>query len=252
VSRPSATPTGPFVVRTVDETGSTNADLLAEARAGAPHGTVLVAHHQTAGRGRLGRTWSAPPGSALLCSVLVRPPRGAPVHGALWAVGLAARQACAEVAGVEAELKWPNDLLVGERKLAGVLAEAAAVDGGGSAIVVGIGLNCTWPDPPADVAEHAVALNQVCGRPVLPADVLAAFLDALAPLLQEWADDPAALRARYRDSLGTIGQDVVAAVAGGEVVGRAIDVTDEGALVVSTDAGEVVVSAGDVHRLRPS
>src|SRR5690349_5822405 len=130
VSAPAATPSWgggwpePFRVAHVAETGSTNADLVAAARAGEPAGAVLVADHQTAGRGRLVRAWQAPPGSALLCSILLRPRPGTVVHGAVWSVALAAREACRRLAGVAPDLKWPNDLLWDGRKLAGVLAEA--------------------------------------------------------------------------------------------------------------------------------
>ena len=112
----------------VAETGSTNADLLTAARAGAPSGTVLVADHQTAGRGRLGRQWHAPPGSSLLASILFHEPGRTALHRYTQAVGVAAVEACRSTAGVTAALKWPNDLLVGERKLAGVLAESAPID----------------------------------------------------------------------------------------------------------------------------
>ena len=117
-------------VRWVAETGSTNADLLALARDGAPEGIVLVADHQTAGRGRLGRTWEAPPGASLLVSVLLRPP-AAVADAVTMAAGVAMADAVDEVAGVHARLKWPNDLVVAvdgptadDRKLAGILAEA--------------------------------------------------------------------------------------------------------------------------------
>ena len=102
-------------VEQVAETGSTNDDLVAAARHGAPSGTVLVTDHQTAGRGRLGRRWEAPPGASLLVSVLVRPSAAAAqrLHGATQAVGLSAQAACADVAGFRPDLKWPNDLLVG-------------------------------------------------------------------------------------------------------------------------------------------
>src|SRR5213078_4741069 len=106
----------------LDSTNRLAADL---ARAGAPEGVVVVADHQTAGRGRLGRTWVAPPGSSVLMSVVLRP-TVAPErrHVVTLALALAARDACVEVTGVMPDLKWPNDLLVTERKLAGILAEA--------------------------------------------------------------------------------------------------------------------------------
>ena len=106
-------------------TASTNTVALEAAAAGEPEGYVVVADHQTAGRGRLGRAWVAPPGTALLVSVLLRPPP-ATAHLAVSALSCAAAAACERVAGVTPVLKWPNDLLAGDRKLGGVLAETVA------------------------------------------------------------------------------------------------------------------------------
>src|SRR5580698_1491786 len=114
---------GQWEVRRFEQVDSTNTYLRAEARLGAPEGVVAVADHQSAGRGRLDRRWEAPAGSSLLMSVLFRPEFDpAELHLCTAAVALAAVAACREVAGVEAVLKWPNDLLVGDLKLAGVLA----------------------------------------------------------------------------------------------------------------------------------
>ena len=157
-------------VRWVAATGSTNADALALARDGAPEGIVVVADHQSAGRGRRDRTWVAPPGGSLLLSVLLRPP--ARVAGAVtMAAGVAMAEAVEQVAGVVAGLKWPNDLVVatpdGERKLAGILAEAdwpagSSISGGYRApapteratVVVGVGLNVAWGRRPG-AEDHA-------------------------------------------------------------------------------------------------
>jgi BirA family biotin operon repressor/biotin-[acetyl-CoA-carboxylase] ligase len=233
------------------ETGSTNADLLAAARQGAPHGTVLVADHQNAGRGRMGRVWSAPPGAALLCSVLLRPRPGAGLQGAVWALGLAAHETVRDSVGVQAELKWPNDLMVGDRKLAGILAETA----GGDAVVVGMGMNVDWGKSaellPADVAARAVTLAELSEKRVDRIDLLRAMLTRLAPLLEEWDTDPAALRARYRQRLATLGRRVRVTSAVGELEGDAVDLTEDGALLVAADHGELrVVAAGDVIHLR--
>jgi BirA family transcriptional regulator, biotin operon repressor / biotin---[acetyl-CoA-carboxylase] ligase len=265
VSAPTATPwlagpwPEPFTVSWMDDTGSTNADLLAAAREGSPHGTVLVADHQHAGRGRMGRTWSAPPRTALLCSVLLRPPRGAVLSGAVWAVGLAAHAAVRELAGVDAELKWPNDLMVGERKLAGILAESLVgrAGGTGDAVVVGIGLNVDWSvsaEPvPADVAARVATLAELSGTTVDRAELLSALLTRLAPLLDEWMADPAALRARYRQELATLGRRVRVTLNDRALEGEAVDLTPDGALVVVADEGErCVVAAGDLVHLRPA
>jgi biotin-[acetyl-CoA-carboxylase] ligase BirA-like protein len=175
-------------VRWRPETGSTNADLLALAADGAPEGVVLVADHQTAGRGRLGRVWSAPPGASILLSVLLRPDVGLDhAHALTTAVALSAVEACATVAGVRPGLKWPNDLVVAvpaaggaERKLAGVLAESTLSGHRFAAVVVGIGINVNWPDElPTEIADVAVALNHLTGAPVDRNDLVAAFLTGL-------------------------------------------------------------------------
>jgi BirA family biotin operon repressor/biotin-[acetyl-CoA-carboxylase] ligase len=243
-------------VTQVAETSSTNSDLLAEALAGGPHGLVLVADHQRGGRGRQGRTWSAPPGSGLLCSVLLRPqpaPDGATVlAGASWAVGLAARRACSEAAGVTPDLKWPNDLMIGPRKLAGVLAETAIESGAVTAVVVGLGLNVAWTaPPPPEVAARAITLAEAAGHPVFRDAVLAAYLAALAPLERLWREEPMRLLTTYRAELATLGTRVRVELADGTLVGVARDVTERGALVVrGDDRRDHVLHAGDVVHLR--
>jgi BirA family biotin operon repressor/biotin-[acetyl-CoA-carboxylase] ligase len=260
VSAPAATPSWgggwpePFRVAHVAETGSTNADLVAAARAGEPAGAVLVADHQTAGRGRLGRAWQAPPGSALLCSILLRPRPGTVVHGAVWSVALAAREACRRLAGVAPDLKWPNDLLWDGRKLAGVLAEAvtgAHDPGRVTAVVVGIGLNVGWEEPPPDIAAGAVTLEELAGHPIDRDALLRELLAELAPLVALWADSPDRLHEHYRSAVATLGQVVRVTMADRELDGVAVDVTADGALVVDAGGDRVIVGAGDVVHLRP-
>jgi BirA family biotin operon repressor/biotin-[acetyl-CoA-carboxylase] ligase len=234
-------------VTRVSQTGSTNADLLAMAREGAPAGTVLVADHQTAGRGRLGRRWEAPVGSSLLMSMLLPlGPAGGRPQRLTQAVALAAAHGCEDVAGVRPELKWPNDLLVGDRKLAGVLAESSLVDGRIAAVVVGLGLNVNWPEEtPAELAGVVTALNHAAGREV---DRLA-MLDAVLARLSatEWDR----LDEQYRERLGTLGRRVRVDLGSVELIGTAIDLTAGGELVVRADGGSRhEVSAGDVVHLR--
>ena len=145
------TPSATWLISIVDETGSTNADLLGAAATGAPDRSVLMARHQTAGRGRLNRRWHAPSGANLLVSLLFREVPQHP-HQLTQRVAVAAVRACRDVAGVSPNLKWPNDLLLDGRKLAGVLAQA-----GGTPVqfvVVGIGLNVGWaPEGAAMLGE---------------------------------------------------------------------------------------------------
>lgn len=247
---------GPWRVTRVATTGSTNADLLAAARAGEPSGAVLVTDHQQAGRGRLGRAWEAPPGTSLMLSVLVRPTPAAAarLHGVTQAMALAARTAVTAVAGATPELKWPNDLLVGSRKLAGILAETVVEDGKIAGVVVGMGLNVNWPAQlPAELAERAVALNHVVGHPIDREALLGAVLAQLAPRVDQWQEGRPELAREYRAVLGTLGQRVRVEVGEGALIGTAADVGDDGRLIVRLDDGEErVVSAGDVTHLRPA
>lgn len=272
-------------------TGSTNADLLAAAAQGEPDGIVLVADHQDAGRGRLDRTWEAPPGASLLVSVLLRPTL-APEELFLLttATGVAAVEACRQVAGLTPGLKWPNDLVVvaGERfagrKLGGILAEArtatptatrtattaatrtAAAGGVGrgpsiDAVVVGMGLNVNWPvDLPPELDGIAAALSHVVGHDVDREDLLVAWLQRLDHWLglaerggSASSDGRAELLDRARQLSATLGRPVRVELPGGRrVEGDAVALTDAGHLLVAPDGGgEVVeVTVGDIVHLR--
>jgi len=238
-------------VRWIDETGSTNADLLASARDGAPEGTVLVADHQTAGRGRAGRTWTAPPTASLLVSVLVRPP--AHLAGlTTMAMGLAAADAVESIAVFRPRLKWPNDLVwpgdgsAPDRKLAGILAEAHWPTAGEAAVVIGIGINVNWPtDLPADLAEIAIAVNHIAGHEVDRELLLVELLLRLDRRYDDIGSD--ALLDAWRLSSATLGRRVRVEFGSEQVEGVAEDITREGHLLV--DGREI--TAGDVVHLRP-
>ena len=249
-------------VRWVDETGSTNKDLLVEASSGAPEGVVLVADHQTAGRGRLDRTWSAPPGASLLVSVLLRP-RVDPEHAFLVtaAGAVAACEACNEVAAVFPGIKWPNDLVIvagdrfAGRKLAGILAESVVADGRITAVVLGMGLNVNWPEVlPAELADTAVALGHVVGHPVDRERLLVAWLGHLDTWLDRLSTEAgrALLLERVRELSATLGRPVRVELAGGPVEGTAVDMTSAGHLLVAPDTGDepLEVTVGDVVHLR--
>jgi BirA family biotin operon repressor/biotin-[acetyl-CoA-carboxylase] ligase len=231
------------------ETGSTNDDLVAAARRGEPDGAVLVADHQTSGRGRLGRRWDAPPGANLLVSVLMRPGEEAAgrLPSATQAVALAARAACADAAGFTPALKWPNDLLVGDRKLAGILAEGVADAGRVTAVVVGMGLNVAWPPEPTDVA---VAAASCADRPVGRDELLRAFLGHLTVRRRQWEHDHDTLRRDYRAALGTLGRRVRVETSTDAFEGVAVDVGPRGELVVEHDGERRDVDAADVVHLR--
>jgi BirA family transcriptional regulator, biotin operon repressor / biotin---[acetyl-CoA-carboxylase] ligase len=229
--RPDGWPAG-WHVRVVEETGSTNTDLLEAAASGAPDRSVLCARHQTAGRGRLDRRWEAPPGANLLVSLLFTDPPADP-HELVQRVALAAVDACRSVAGADVHLKWPNDLLLGDRKLAGVLAQATTVQGR-LMVVVGIGINVRWAPP------EAACLGDQHDPRLLLAALLAAF-DAL----------PEDIGGRYRERLATLGTAVRVHLPDGEVEGRAIDVEADGRLVVLDACGITHrFAVGDVVHLR--
>jgi len=269
-------------VRVVEETGSTNADLLARARAGAGEGLVLVAEAQTSGRGRMGRRWISPPRRALTFSVLLRPAVPAGLLG--WVpllAGVAVASALGQTAGVGARLKWPNDVLVDDAKIAGILAERW-----GNAVVIGTGINVLQqrgelPVPTATsllVAQGAGPAQargagpagplQAWGAgagapgPVAGADMrerlLTAVLDELARWYRAWLDQPrpgdadgCGLRAEYLRRSGTVGTPVTVMLPGGQrLTGTAAGIDTAGRLEIHTGTGLVQVSAGDVVHLR--
>ena len=240
-------------VDVVDETGSTNADLLARAASGEDiAGAVLFAEHQHAGRGRHGRHWSAPPRSQVIVSFGVD---GSAVSPNRWgwlplATGLATVDAVAEVAGTRVGLKWPNDVLVGPGggKLAGILAEVASP---APVIVVGLGLNVTMtaeeaPDP------RATSLTQLGTATVDRTPLARALLRHLDARITAWRDDDPSLAADYRARSVTIGSRVRAILPGDNtLVGTAVDVDDLGRLIIDTATEQVTLSAGDITHLRP-
>ena len=216
---------------------STNRVALELARAGAGEGVVGVADHQTAGRGRRGRRWESAAGASLLASLLLRPGPDRPFL-AVAAVALAARDACWAVAGVRADLKWPNDLMVGGAKLAGVLAEAE-----GGAVVVGLGLNVAagapWP-------AGAVAAEAVAGRPVDRVALLDGVLAGVAARAGSWDG----VASEYRRSCSTLHQVVRVDLPDESFTGTAADLTDDGHLLVDVGMCIRTVAAGDVVHLR--
>ena len=231
-------------VRWFEEVDSTNlvaADLAG--REGAAPAIVVVADHQRAGRGRLDRRWEAPPGSSLLVSVVLPPAApDRPAHLTTIAMGLAASDACADVAGVRPLLKWPTDLLVQGRKLAGILGEA--VNG---AIVVGLGLNVNWggvPPPAGGVALDALAGGPIDRRRLLDALLLRLEVHLAAPWPQLLED--------YRTCSATIGQLVRVQLSSGAMDGIAVNITSHGHLLVVEEGREHVVAAGDIVHLRPA
>lgn len=262
-------------VRWLAQTGSTNVDVIELARQGEAEGTVVVADHQRAGRGRRGRTWEAPPGASLMFTALLRPP--AAVAGLVtMAMAVAAAGAIEDLTGARIGLKWPNDLVwpgdgtAPDRKVAGILAEAdwpaaSNIASGWSdpkptdrvVVAVGIGINVAWADrTPDELVDRAIALDEIIAPQAPPdrVDLLVAMLGRL----DHWyatlrgPDGSAALLAEWRTRSATLGQQVRVDLGADDLVGTAVDVTEDGHLVVEALDGERrTLAVGDVVHLRP-
>lgn len=236
-------------VEWVSETGSTNEDLLRVAQQGGTD-QALVADLQTAGRGRRDRVWNAPTESSVLMSVLVRGSvRGAEARSPFWTIGavaLAAAQAITDRIEGECQMKWPNDLMIDGYKVAGVLAQL--VD---DAVIVGTGINVNWPgERPEGVPEHATAVSRhtpdgAIDRQEFVVDMLRAADHNLGLSGEE-------LRQQWVANCATIGIQVRAELDGDELIGQAVDVAADGALIIERDGELVPVQVGDVVHLRPT
>jgi BirA family biotin operon repressor/biotin-[acetyl-CoA-carboxylase] ligase len=250
-------------VRVVPSTGSTNADLAA---AGGPEGQVLAAEEQTAGRGRMGRSWVSQPGAALTFSVLLRPD---PVPGERrgWLpllTGVAVARAVRAVSGLPATLKWPNDVLIAGNKLAGILAEQAA----NGTVVIGIGINVATqadalPSGAGGLRATSIAIeggrevgqDRLVGETVSRQRLLAEALRQLERHYVAFRGNPdpdaTGLRAEYRTLCATLGRQVRAELPDGSTLtGEAADVDVDGRLLIAASGAVTPLSAGDVIHLR--
>jgi BirA family biotin operon repressor/biotin-[acetyl-CoA-carboxylase] ligase len=252
----------PFDVAFHDSLGSTNErarDLAAEGAAD----TVVIAAEQTGGRGRLDREWSSPPGGVWL-SVVCRPdlpPAQVPIY--TLAAAVAVTRACRE-AGVEARIKWPNDVLVAvgegddatERKLCGILTEMEGEADRVSWVVVGIGVNLNVDEGDLPDEANATSVRAARGRAGhegADADVpRRLFVQRLLEAFDELRGDPESVLPEWREYASTLGRRVRVETPGGEVVGEAVDIEFPGTLVVETDEGRRRVTAGDCEHLRPA
>ncbi len=236
-----------------ETTGSTNAEAWRLAEEGAINGEVVIAEHQTEGRGRRGRTWVSPKGSNLYLSGVLRPeipPARAAELTLLAAVALAETL---REAGAPATIKWPNDVQIDGRKVAGILTELSADVDRVHFIVLGIGVNLnTAPrDFPPDVAEVATSLMAARGQPVPRALFTAALLTSLEAWLDRWADQGfGPVRSAWRKLSSTLGQEVLVRSDANELRGVAEDIDDSGALLLRVGNKLERVFAGDVEQLR--
>jgi BirA family biotin operon repressor/biotin-[acetyl-CoA-carboxylase] ligase len=242
-------------VEVVAEAPSTNAIVVDRAREGAPDGLVVVADHQTAGRGRLDRTWETPAGTALTFSMLMRPTM--PTRAWPWLpllTGYATAKALT-ARGYDAGVKWPNDVLIGERKVAGILVERVETPDGPAA-VVGVGLNTgmTAEELPVPTAT-SLSLETGDGEPPDRTDVLLDVLAAIREAYDAWqmGGDPAGMRLAesYTSACVTLGREVRVDLPDGSVVeGHAVAIDPSGRLVVEAADGRHEIGAGDVVHVR--
>lgn len=250
-------------IERVERTGSTNTNLVGRASRGAPEGMVLVAEEQSRGRGRMGRDWVAPPRAGLTFSFLVRPAT-IPMPRQGWLPLMAGVAVAASLRGVisgDVTLKWPNDVMAGGAKLAGILGEAT-----GDAVVIGIGLNVSTEQdelpPPGPGGLPGTSLRLLGARQLDREPLLTGILLAFERRYVAWRKakgNPAEIRAEYKSMCGTLGRQVQVERPGGQVLsGEAVDVDSDGRLVVLTSpAGAirvgravVAVAAGDVVHIR--
>ncbi|MEW2143827.1 biotin--[acetyl-CoA-carboxylase] ligase [Micromonospora vinacea] len=266
-------PNGPWArLELRAETGSTNADVAEAARADEPEGLVVVAERQTAGRGRRGRVWQSPARAGIATSVLLRPGEAVPDRGWLPAAptgygwlpllaGVALVEAVARLAELEATLKWPNDLLIGDAKCAGVLAEAVPGRSPDQppAIVLGIGLNVTLraDELPVNPTGLPATSLQLAGAVATDRDpLLRALLRSVADWYDRWRSAggdavTSGLRDAYLEACATIGREVRVLLPTGEsLTGTATGVDPDGQLIVTTPTGARTLAAGDVLHLR--
>jgi len=241
------------------EVGSTNDEALDALRAGTPPGLVVTADRQRTGRGRIGRRWQDAPtgGASLAISATLEVAGSDPLGGAVGLVPLATGVAVADALrarGAEVALKWPNDVLAevdgAARKCVGILVEHHDLDAR-AVLVVGIGVNVDWRA--VERADEAAAWTSVAEAVDGDVDRFALLADVLGGLDARLRDDPSTLRERYRRACATLGRQVeVTRPDGGVLRGRAVDLTDGGALLVEVAGRRQAVAAGDVHHLRPA
>lgn len=253
----------------LQDTPSTNSTAMSLAQNGAPDGTVVVADTQTSGRGRLGRQWYSPPGKNLYCSIILK--RAMPpdqVSGWLSWVPLLAAVAVARaiqtLSGLRPSLKWPNDILIAQRKVGGLLCESSGMATANGVVIVGIGLNVNmWRDAfPADLHDLATSLSAEAGRPFDRAVLLAALLSELELRYEAFLSGIADIKQEYGLRCTTIGQRVRVEMSNGDrgncIEGHAVSIGDDGSLQIMLDDPQdrftcvtpIGIRAGDVVHLR--
>ena len=231
-------------------TDSTNTRAKQLAKEGAPEGTVLIAGNQTAGRGRMGRTFQSPDGQGVYLSVILRPDcLPAELMHLTCAAGAAMVQAVEAACAITPQIKWINDLVVGQKKLGGILTEMSLADGKVDYAVVGIGINCLQRagDFPAEIADMATSLSIVCGKTVPPERLAAAMVEALWQMAGTLLTEKTQWMSRYKANCLTLGKEIQVIRGDTVLFGKALDMDENGGLLVQyTDGTTQVVASGEV------
>ena len=233
-----------------DTISSTNTHAKQMARDGAPHGTVLIAGQQTGGRGRMGRTFQSPAGMGVYLSVILRQNcEPTQLMHLTCAAGVAMMDAVEAVSGIRPQVKWINDLVVNGKKLGGILTEMSVEKGIVDYAIIGIGINCLQKesDFPPEISSIATSLSMAAEKTVLPDVLAAAISEALWKLDAALFAQKEALMARYRQDCITLGKEIQVLRGDTVLPGKAVDMDDDGGLLVQYPDGAVqVVSSGEV------
>ena len=253
----SAALTGSFgrELRVHDAVGSTNDEALEWAAAGAPEGAVVTADQQTQGRGRWSRAWLSPPGTSLSVSLVLRPPDPAITSLLTTLLGVAVAEAIEAAGGVTCRIKWPNDVLVDGRKVAGILVESRSTGRGVDAVVAGIGVNVSWApeEMPEEIREGATSLVAAGAGPLPRGPLIATILGAVEDRYgrAHTPEGRTAVVAAAEARSAILGQPVLLRRSDGTLVeARALALLPDGALEVEGPDGNLVVTAGEVERIR--
>ena len=230
--------------------GSTNDTLKQWAADGAPHGTVLVSDEQTGGRGRLGRSFHSPEGTGVYLSILLRPNcRPEEIMHLTCAAAAAMAEAVEAAAGFRPSIKWTNDLVYGRKKLGGILTELGLSSKGLDYCIIGIGINCLQKaeDFPPELQGMAASLSMAAGKRIVPASLAASMMEALFRMDQNLLSGKEEMLQFYRKNCITLGTEI-SLVRGSEVRhGKALDVDENGALLVEFAPGQIeAISSGEV------
>ena len=233
-----------------DTIDSTNTQAKRLAKDGAPHGTVLIAGLQTGGRGRMGRTFQSPAGQGVYLSVILRP-NCSPVQlmHLTCAAGVAMMEAVEAVSGIRPQMKWINDLVIGRKKLGGILTEMSVDKGMVDHAVVGIGINClqSMEDFPPEIADLATSLALSAGQQIAPAMLAAAMVEALWKMDMVLLSEKTQLMTTYKENCITLGKEIQVIRQDEIRLGKALDLDSDGGLLVQYEDGTTeMVSSGEV------